>query len=230
MKRLVLLLPLAVLVWAFLALGLDQHLTLDAFQASHEAFAAWYKEHPWLVIGGYMAAYILMTLFLPIAALMTVVGGALFGFWKGVPIASFAAALGATLAFWLSRFVLHNSVQRHFGERLAAVNAGIAKDGAFYLFSLRLVPVIPFFIINLVMGLSPMRTWTFFGATQAGMLAGILIYVNAGTQLAEVDDLGDILSPGLLGSLVLLGVFPLLARKVLVWIRSRLTPSDRDLV
>jgi uncharacterized membrane protein YdjX (TVP38/TMEM64 family) len=139
MKRLALLLPLAVLVWAFLALGLDQHLTLDAFQASHDAFAAWYEEHPWLVIGGYMAAYILITLFLPIAALMTVVGGALFGFWKGVPIASFAAALGATLAFWLSRFVLHDSVQRHFGERLATVNAGIAKDGAFYLFSLRLV-------------------------------------------------------------------------------------------
>lgn len=230
MKRLALLLPLAILVWAFVALGLDQHLTLDAFHASHDAFAAWYEEHPWLVIGGYMVAYILMTLFLPIAALMTVVGGALFGFWKGVPIASFAAALGATLAFWLSRFVLHASVQRHFGERLAAINAGIAKDGAFYLFSLRLVPVIPYFMINLVMGLSPMRTRTFYGVTQAGMLAGILIYVNAGTQLAEVDDLGDILSPGLLGSLVLLGIFPLLARKVLTWLRARLTPNDQALL
>jgi uncharacterized membrane protein YdjX (TVP38/TMEM64 family) len=230
MKRLALLLPLAVLVWAFLALDLDQHLTLDAFRASHHAFAAWYKEHPWLVIGGYMVSYILMTLFLPIAALMTVVGGALFGFWKGVPIASFAAALGATLAFWLSRFVLHDSVQRHFGERLVVINAGIAKDGAFYLFSLRLVPVIPFFMINLVMGLSPMRTPTFFGVTQAGMLVGILIYVNAGTQLAEVDELGDILSPGLLGSLVLLGIFPLLARKVLTWMRARLTPNDQALL
>ena len=155
MKRLALLLPLAVLVWAFLTLGLDQHLTLDAFHASHDSFVAWYEQHPWLVIGGYMAAYILITLFLPIAALMTVIGGALFGFWKGVPIASFAAALGATLAFWLSRFVLHDSVQRDFGERLAAVNAGIAKDEGLLPLSLRLVPVIPFFIIDLVMGSRP---------------------------------------------------------------------------
>jgi len=223
MKRLALLIPLAGLVWALLNLGLDQHLTLDAFHASHDSFVAWYDRHPWLVMGGYMVAYIFTTLFLPIAALMTVVGGALFGFWKGVTIASFAAALGATLAFWLSRFVLHDLVQRHFGERLMAVNAGITRDGAFYLFSLRLVPIIPFFIINLVMGLTPMLTRTFYWVTQAGMLAGILIYVNAGTQLAEVDDLSDILSPGLIGSLVLLGIFPLLARTALSWLRPRLT-------
>lgn len=227
MKRLALLIPLAALVWLFLDLGLGQHLTLDAFHASHDSFVAWYEQHPWLVIGGYMAAYVLITLFLPIAALMTVVGGALFGFWKGVPIASFAAAFGATLAFWLSRFVLHDSVQRHFGERLATVNAGITKDGAFYLFSMRLVPIIPFFMINLVMGLTPMLTRTFYGVTQAGMLAGIIIYVNAGTQLAEVDDLADILSPGLIGSLVLLGIFPLLAKKALAWIRPRLTQSGQ---
>jgi uncharacterized membrane protein YdjX (TVP38/TMEM64 family) len=152
---------------------------------------------------------------------MTVVAGALFGFWKGALIASFAAALAATLTFWLSRFILHDTIQRHFGERLAAVNAGMAKDGAFYLFSMRLVPVIPFFIINLVMGLTPIRTGTFYWVTQLGMLAGILIYVTAGTELAEVDSLGDVLSPGLLGSLALLGVFPILARKGLDWIRRR---------
>ncbi|WP_295431047.1 VTT domain-containing protein [uncultured Thiodictyon sp.] len=225
MKRLALLIPLAALILAFFALGLHHHLTLEAFHASHDRFDAWYAQEPLLVIGGYVAVFAVITLFLPIAALMTVIGGALFGFWKGVLIASFAAALGGTLAFWLSRFVLHDIVQRHFGERLAAVNAGVAKDGAFYLFSMRLVPVIPFFMINMVMGLTPMRTLTFYWVTQLGMLAGILVYVTAGTQLAEVEHLSDILSPGLLGSLVLLGLFPLLAKKALGLIRRRLGPA-----
>lgn len=226
MKRILLLLPLAALILAFLTLGLDQHLTLDAFHDSHEAIEAWMADHIWLGIAGYLVAFSLLTLFLPIAALMTLVAGALFGFWKGVLIASFTAALASTLAFWLSRFVLHDLVQRHFGERIAAVNAGVARDGAFYLLSMRLVPVIPFFVINLVMGLTPMTTRTFYGVTQAGMLAGTLIYVNAGTQIAEVDDLGDVLSPKLLGSLILLGVFPLLAKWGLRLIRGRLAPRD----
>ena len=162
---------------------------------------------------------------IPFLSSINKIGGALFGFWKGVLIASFAAALGGTLAFWLSRFVLHDIVQRHFGERLAAVNAGVAKDGAFYLFSMRLVPVIPFFMINMVMGLTPMRTLTFYWVTQLGMLAGILVYVTAGTQLAEVEHLADILSPGLIGSLALLGLFPLLAKKALGLIRRRLGPA-----
>jgi len=221
MKRLALLIPIAALILAFFALDLDRYLTLDAFRAGGETFDAWYTQHPWLVVGGYFAVFALVTLFLPIAAPMTVVAGALFGFWMGVLIASFAAALAATLAFWLSRSILHDTIQRHFGERLAAVNAGMAKDGAFYLFSMRLVPVIPFFIINLVMGLTPIRTRTFYWVTQLGMLAGILIYVNAGTELAEVDSPGDVLSPGLLGSLALLGVFPILTRKGLDWIRRR---------
>jgi uncharacterized membrane protein YdjX (TVP38/TMEM64 family) len=222
MKRLALLIPVIALGLTFFALGLHEHLTLDAFQAAGETFDAWYAQHPWLVIGGYFAVFALATLFLPIAAPMMVVAGALFGFWKGVLIASFAAALAATLAFWLSRSVLHDSVQRHFGERLAAVNAGMAKDGAFYLLSLRLVPIIPFFIINLVMGLTPIKTRTFYWVTQLGMLAGILIYVNAGTELAEVDSPEDLLSPGLIASLALLAAFPLLARKVLGLIRGRL--------
>ena len=226
MKRILLLLPLVALILAFLTLGLDQHLTLEAFHDSHEAIEAWMAENLWLGIAGYLVAFSLLTLFLPIAALMTLVAGALFGFWKGVLIASFSAALASTLAFWLSRFVLHDLVQRQFGERIAAVNAGVAQDGAFYLLSMRLVPVIPFFVINLVMGLTPMTTRTFYGVTQAGMLAGTLIYVNAGTQIAEVDDLGDVLSPKLLGSLILLGVFPLLAKWGLRLIRGRLAPRD----
>jgi len=175
MKRLALLIPITILILAFFALDLNRHLTLDAFRAGGETFDAWYTQHPWMVVGGYFAVFALVTLFLPIAAPMTVVAGALFGFWMGVLIASFAAALAATLAFWLSRSILHDTIQRHFGERLAAVNAGMAKDGAFYLFSMRLVPVIPFFIINLVMGLTPIRTRTFYWVTTLGMLAGILI-------------------------------------------------------
>ena len=221
MKRLALLIPIAALVAAFFALGLHHHLTLDAFHASHETFDVWYEQRPWAVVGGYFAVFVLATLFLPIAALVTVVAGALFGFWKGALIASFAAAFSATLAFWLSRFILHDSIQRHFGGRLAAVNAGMAQDGAFYLFSMRLVPVIPFFIINLVMGLTPIKTHTFYWVTQLGMLAGILVYVNAGTQLAEVEHLSDIFSPALIGSLALLGVLPLLGKKVLGLIRRR---------
>ena len=225
MKRLALLIPIAALVAAFFALGLHHHLTLDAFHASHETFDAWYGQRPWAVVGGYFAFYVLATLFLPIAALVTVIAGALFGFWKGAVIASFAAAVGATLAFWLSRFLLHDSIQHHFGDRLVAVNAGLAKDGAFYLFSMRLVPVIPFFMINLVMGLTPMKTRTYYWVTQLGMLAGVLVYVNAGTQLAEVDDLSDVFSPALIGSLALLGVLPLLGKKVLGLIRRRVRPA-----
>jgi len=221
MKRLALLIPLAALILAVFALDLDRYLTLDAFHAGGETFDALYAQNPWLVVGGYFAIHAVATLFLPIAALMAVVAGALFGFWKGVPIASFAAAMAATLAFWLSRFILHDTIQRHFGERLAAVNAGMAKDGAFYLFSMRLVPVIPFFMINLVMGLSPIKTRTFYWVTQLGMLAGILVYVNAGTQLAEVYSLSDVFSPALIGSLALLGVLPLLGKKALGLLRGR---------
>jgi uncharacterized membrane protein YdjX (TVP38/TMEM64 family) len=222
MKRLALLIPIAALVAAFFALGYHHHLTLEAFHASHETFEAWYEQHPWMLAGGYFVVFVFATLFLPIAALVTVVAGALFGFWKGALIASFAAALGATLAFWLSRFILHDAIQRHFGDRLAAVNAGLARDGAFYLFSMRLVPVIPFFIINLVMGLTPIKTHTFYWVTQLGMLAGILVYVNAGTQLAEVEHLSDIFSPALIGSLALLGILPLLGKQVLGLIHRRI--------
>lgn len=225
MKRLLLLIPIAALAVAFFALGLHQHMTLDAFYASGEAFDDWYQRQPMLVISAYFALFAFLTLFLPVAALMTVIAGALFGFWKGVLVASFAASLAATLAFFLSRFILHDSIQQRFGARLAAVNAGIARDGAFYLFSLRLVPVIPFFVVNLIMGLSPMRLSTYYWVTQLGMLAGIAVYANAGTQIAEVESLSDILTPGLISSLALLGLFPLLGKQLVRWLRRRRTAA-----
>jgi pyruvate/2-oxoglutarate dehydrogenase complex dihydrolipoamide dehydrogenase (E3) component/uncharacterized membrane protein YdjX (TVP38/TMEM64 family) len=222
MKKLALLLVILVAVGAFFALGLDRYLTLDALKASQAGFDAWYRARPALVIGAFFAGYVAVTaLSLPGAAIMTIAAGALFGLGVGTLIVSFASSIGATLAFLVSRFLLRDAVQRRFGARLATLNAGIAKDGAFYLFTLRLVPIFPFFVINLLMGLTPIKTVTFYWVSQVGMLAGTLVYVNAGTQLARLDSLSGILSPALLGSFALLGVFPLLAKWVVDRIKAR---------
>ncbi|EGV19015.1 TVP38/TMEM64 family protein [Thiocapsa marina] len=222
MKKIALLLVIAVAVGAFFALGLDRYLTLDALKASQEGFDAWYAARPALVIGAFFAGYVAVTaLSLPGAAVMTIAAGALFGLGVGTLIVSFASSIGATLAFLVSRFLLRDAVQRRFGARLATLNTGIEKDGAFYLFTLRLVPVFPFFVINLLMGLTPIKTFTFYWVSQVGMLAGTLVYLNAGTQLARLDSLSGILSPALLGSFALLGVFPLLAKWVVERIKAR---------
>ena len=217
-----LLVVFAALVALFFALGLDQHLTLEALKQSRETLAAYYVQHPLTLIAAYFAAYVLITaLSVPGAAVMTLAGGALFGVLAGSVVVSFASSIGATLAFLVSRYLLRDMVQGRFGDRLAAINAGISKDGALYLFTLRLVPLFPFFVINLGMGLTPLRTWTFYWISQLGMLAGTLVYVNAGTRLGEIQSLSDILSPGLLLSFALLGVFPLLAKKIAVLVARR---------
>ncbi|MPM75767.1 hypothetical protein SDC9_122761 [bioreactor metagenome] len=162
----------------------------------------------------YFIIYVVATaLSLPGAALLTLAGGAIFGLLWGTVIVSFASTLGATLAFLMSRFLLRDWVSQRFGQRLDAIDEGVKREGAFYLFTLRLVPVFPFFLINLLFGLTAMNARTFFWVSQIGMLAGTLVYVNAGTQLARLDSLSGILSPALLGSFALLGVFPLIARK-----------------
>ena len=222
MKRLTLLFALVALVVAFFALDLGRFLTLEALKASQATFAGWYDASPWLVAGGYFVTYVAVTaLSLPGAAVMTLAGGALFGLGVGTLLVSFASSIGATLAFLVSRFLLRDWVQGRYGERLGAINKGMEKDGAFYLFTLRLVPVFPFFIINLLMGLTPIKTRTFYWVSQVGMLAGTLVYVNAGTQLARLDSLAGILSPGLLASFALLGVFPLLAKRLVAWAQAR---------
>ena len=221
-KRYALLVLVAALVAAFFVFDLDRYLTLDALKSGQATFAGWYQHSPWLVAGAYFVIYVAVTaLSLPGAVVMTLAGGALFGLWTGTLIVSFASSVGATLAFLASRFLFHDWVQAHYGKRLAAVNAGMAKDGAFYLFTLRLVPVFPFFIINLLMGLTPIRTWTFYWVSQLGMLAGTLVYVNAGTQLAQLDSLSGILSPELLGSFALLALFPWLAKALVAFLRGR---------
>ncbi len=221
-KKLLLLLLVAALVAAFSALDLGRVLSLSAIKQRQGGLAALYAERPVAVLGLFFAAYVAVAaLSLPGAVVMTLAAGAILGLAVGTALVSFASSLGATLAFLSSRYLLRDAVQRRFGARLADVNAGIERDGAFYLFSLRLVPLVPFFVVNLVMGLTGMRAGTFYLVSQVGMLAGTAVYVNAGTQLSRIDSLRGILSPGLLASFALLGLFPLAARKAVDAIQRR---------
>ncbi|MGD8589202.1 MAG: FAD-dependent oxidoreductase [Chromatiales bacterium] len=213
---------LALIIAVFFYLDLGEYLTLEQLKAQRDQLTAWRQAEPVLVAGLFFLVYVLVTaLSLPGATVMTLAVAAVFGLWWGLLLVSFASTLGATLAFLIARFLLRETVQRRYGERLRAINAGIEKDGAWYLFSLRLVPIFPFFVINLVMGLTPIRTWTFYWVSQLGMLAGTLVYVNAGTQLGHLESTSGILSPALLGSFILLGLFPLLAKRLLALIKSR---------
>jgi pyruvate/2-oxoglutarate dehydrogenase complex dihydrolipoamide dehydrogenase (E3) component/uncharacterized membrane protein YdjX (TVP38/TMEM64 family) len=221
-QKLLLIGALIVLVGAFFYFDLGRFLSLDYIKQRQAGFAALYADNPLLLIGGFFVLYVAVTaLSLPGAAIMTLAGGAIFGLVAGTVIVSFASSIGATLAFLVSRYVLRDSVQARFASRLGEINKGIEKDGAFYLFTLRLVPLIPFFVINLVMGLTRMKAGVFYLASQLGMFAGTVVYVNAGTQLAKIDSLRGILSPALVGSFVLLGLFPLIAKKIVDAIKGR---------
>jgi pyruvate/2-oxoglutarate dehydrogenase complex dihydrolipoamide dehydrogenase (E3) component/uncharacterized membrane protein YdjX (TVP38/TMEM64 family) len=222
MKRLTVIAIVIALVVAFFGFGLNDYLTLAQLKDSQATFDQWLREFPVLVPAIYFVIYVLVTaLSLPGAAIMTLAGGALFGLWQGLLLVSFASSIGATLAFLVARFVLRESVQNRFGERLKAINRGIAGDGAFYLFTLRLVPLFPFFVINLVMGVTRLKTWTFYWVSQLGMLGGTAVYVNAGTQLAEIDSVGGIFSPELILSFALLGVFPWIAKAIVRVVQRR---------
>ena len=213
-SRLLLLAAIAIAIAAFFFFDGQQYLTLDRLKAQQAAIAAFRDSHALAAIAIYGLIYIAVTgLSLPGATLLTLAGGALFGLLWGTVIVSFASTIGATLAFLAARFLFRDSVLARFGDRLKAIDDGIARDGAFYLFTLRLVPLFPFFMINLLMGLTALKTRTFYWVSQLGMLAGTLVYVNAGTQLAKVDALSGIFSPALVGAFALLGVFPLLAKK-----------------
>lgn len=221
-KKILIIIAVAVLVVVFFAFDLQRYLTLAELKARQTEFQQFYATNRFLTLGLYFVLYVLVTaLSLPGAAVMTLAGGALFGFLPALVVVSFASTIGATLAFLVSRFLLRDWVQNRFRDRLAAINRGIEKEGAFYLFTLRLVPIFPFFVINLVMGLTPMRTLTFYWVSQVGMLAGTAVYINAGTQLGQIESLSGILSPGLLLSFVLLGIFPLLARKGVDFMKKR---------
>ena len=207
---------------AFFLLDAHQYLTLDNLKVQQQAFSEYYQANTFQTLLIFFVVYVLITaLSLPGAAIMTLLAGALFGLVTGLILVSFASTLGATLAFLSARYLFRDIAQKKFGHRLTAINEGIVRDGAFYLFTLRLVPVFPFFVINLVFGLTQMKALTFAWVSQLGMLAGTIVFVNAGTQLGQIDSLAGILSPGLILSFVILGVFPLLAKKTIEWIKAR---------
>jgi pyruvate/2-oxoglutarate dehydrogenase complex dihydrolipoamide dehydrogenase (E3) component/uncharacterized membrane protein YdjX (TVP38/TMEM64 family) len=222
LRQIVLLLLLALAIGAFVALDLGRYLSFEQLKASQASFAQLHAEQPLMVAAVYFLIYVLATaLSIPGAVVITLAGGAIFGLWQGLLIVSFASTVGATLAFLASRFLLRDWVEARFGQRLADINAGVNREGGFYLFTLRLIPVVPFFLINLLMGLTRMKVWTYYWVSQIGMLAGTAVYVNAGTQLAQLDSLQGILSPALLGSFVLLGIFPLIARRIVAAVQKR---------
>ncbi len=222
LRQTVLLLLLALAIGAFVALDLGRYLSFEQLKASQASFAQLHAEQPLTVAAVYFLLYVLATtLSIPGAVIITLAGGAIFGLWQGLLIVSFASTVGATLAFLASRFLLRDWVEARFGQRLADIHLGVDREGGFYLFTLRLIPVVPFFLINLLMGLTRMKVWTYYWVSQLGMLAGTAVYVNAGTQLAQLESLQGILSPALLGSFVLLGIFPLIARRIVAAVQKR---------
>ena len=219
--RLVLVVTLMVMVGAFFYWDLGAYLTLESLKAQQTALDALVAADVVLISAVFVVVYVLVTaLSIPGAAIMTLAAGGMFGLGLGLLIVSFASTIGATLAMLVSRYLLRDQVQRRFQRQMDAINEGVKKDGAFYLFNLRLVPIFPFFVVNLLMGLTNIRVLVYFIVSQIGMLAGTIVYVNAGTQLAQVSTLSDIVSPALLGSFVLLGLFPLLAKKLMDWINE----------
>jgi len=222
MNKKILITVLLIFVALFFVFDLQQWLSLAQLKQSQAQLSVWQQQSPWLLALIFFTVYVFVTaLSLPGAAILTLAAGAIFGLVTGTVIVSFASSIGATLAFLTSRYVLRSSVQQRFGKQLTGVNEGMVRDGAFYLFTLRLVPVFPFFLINLLMGLTSLKTRTFYWVSQVGMLAGTVVYVNAGTQLAKIESLSGILSPALLMSFVLLGVFPLLAKRIVAQFQRR---------
>lgn len=222
MKRLLIIAALAALVAAYFFFGLGDYLTVEGIKQVAGDVGAYYERNPAQVIVGFFFVYVAVAAAsLPGAAVMTLAAGALFGVLVGTIIVSFASTLGATLAFLASRYVLRDGIEARFGERLRTVNQGLESDGAFYLFTIRMIPLFPFFVVNLVMGLTRIGTWTFAWVSQIGMLLGTIVYVNAGTQLARIDSLSGIASPAVLASFALLGIAPWFAKAIIGWIKRR---------
>jgi uncharacterized membrane protein YdjX (TVP38/TMEM64 family) len=213
---------LIIAICAFFAFDLKQYATLDYIKSQQETLNQYYEQNSLLLIIVFSLSYIAVTaLSLPIATILTLLGGALFGFINGLIIVSFTSTIGATLAFLMARFLLKDWVQNKYGKHLKKLNTGFAREGAFYLFALRLAPVFPFFLVNMLMALLPIKTWTFFWVSQLGMLAGTAIYVYAGTELSKISAFSDIASPKLLLAFTMLGVFPLIVKKILPLLRKK---------
>jgi uncharacterized membrane protein YdjX (TVP38/TMEM64 family) len=222
LPKIIIIAVVIVVIALFFTLDLGKYFSLEYVKESQARFAALYAEHKVLVIAVYMGIYIVMAaLSLPGAAVMTLLGGALFGFVVGTIAVSFASTIGATLACFVARFLLRDWVQNKVGEKLKPINEGVEKEGAFYLFTVRLIPAFPFWLINLAMGLTSMPLLTFYWVSQIGMLPGTMVYVNAGKELAKIDSLGGILSPSLIISFIILGIFPITVKKLMAWYKSK---------
>lgn len=229
MKKIVIIGVGLLLVGLFVAFDLDRFLSLEYIKSSQANLQQLYEDNPVTMLSAYIMVYIAVTaLSLPGAVVLTLAGGALFGLVMGTVAVSIASTTGATLACFVSRFILRDWVQNKFGDKLAAINQGVEREGGFYLFTVRLIPVFPFFVINLVMGLTSMPLRTFFWVSQLGMLPGTLVFVNAGKELGQIESAAGILSPSLLVSFVILGLFPITVKKVMGWVRSRMIPQDKN--
>jgi uncharacterized membrane protein YdjX (TVP38/TMEM64 family) len=229
LKKILILIALVGLIVAVKVLNLDQYLTLSYLKGSLDKLKTLYENHSVLVIAGYFIVYVLTTsLSLPGASPLGIAGGALFGFWTATIVVSFASTIGATLACLVSRFLLRDWIQNKFGDRIAKVNEGIEKEGAFYLFTLRLIPVFPFWMINLAMGLSKISLVKFYWVSQVGMLPGTMVFVNAGKELAKIESVKGIFSPSLIISFALIGLLPLIVKKLIALYRFRRNKSIGD--
>lgn len=216
-----------VAVVVFLGIEFSQYLTLENAKAQQANLSHYIEQNLLYSALIYFVAYVVITAFsIPGAAVVTLLGAALFGFWFSLALVSFASTIGATLAFLSSRYLLRNWVQQRFSDKLNAINAGVKKDGAFYLFTLRLIPIFPFFLINLLMGLTPISTVRYYLVSQLGMLPGTAVYLNANTQLAEIKTLAGIVSPTVLLSFALLGVFPFIAKWLLSKLQKRAVTNE----
>lgn len=221
--------PRILLLFAFIGIvigfyfqGGAELFTLSNIQNQQQQWQTLQQQHYLLFLTAFFAIYLLMTAFsLPAASLMTLIAGSLFGFWQGLLLVSFASSLGATLAFLMARFILGEGLKQRFSTQLPKFHQGFKEEGAFYLFALRLVPLFPFFMVNLVMGLLPIKTWTFYWVSQLGMLAGTAVYVYAGTELAKIRQLSDISSPSLISAFVLLGLLPIISKKFMQLWRAK---------
>ena len=221
-KKLLLATLIAMVLIFLLFFDVHHYITLEYLKSSKDKLNVYYQDNPLLVLGTYFVIYLASTAFsLPGAAVLSLAGGALFGLTAGTLLVSFASTIGATLAMLIARVLLRDWVQNRFAAQMETINSGMMKEGAFYLFTMRLLPAVPFFAINLVMGLTPLRTVTFFWVSQLGMLPGTLVYVNAGSELGKIQTIDDILSPTLIISFVLLGIFPLLVKKILAGIQAK---------
>ena len=227
LKKIIIVIVAIGLIGGFFYFDLNQYLTLEGLKNSIGEFRDLRDASPLLILGGFFLVYVAATaLSLPGAAILTLAAGALFGLTEGLILASFASSIGALIAFLVSRYLLRGTIKKRFPDRLASIDSGVEREGAFYLFTLRLVPIFPFFLINLLMGLTSIKAWTFYWVSQIGMLAGTFVYVNAGTQLAQLESLGGILSLDIILSFALLGVFPFIAKGIISFIKKRRVYKD----